>query len=129
MHGVDVIVAARFVFALAVLVLHFGRDWMLAVGFPNEIVTLVRAPYRMPFFFLTSGLLVGLALSRRLASGRLAWPTFVIGRVSRLYPLYLLALAWWIGMAVVILGAVRIGAAFRLWHWQDKRPAPGERAP
>jgi uncharacterized membrane protein HdeD (DUF308 family) len=40
-----------------------------------------------------------------------------------------LALTWWIGMAAVILGAVRIGAAFRLWHWQDKRPAPGERAP
>ncbi|HEX5871767.1 MAG TPA: HdeD family acid-resistance protein [Longimicrobium sp.] len=39
-----------------------------------------------------------------------------------------LALTWWIGMAAVILGAVRIGAAFRLWHWRDERPAAGERA-
>jgi uncharacterized membrane protein HdeD (DUF308 family) len=40
-----------------------------------------------------------------------------------------LTLAWWIGMAAVILGSVRIGAAFQLWHWQDGRPAWGERAP
>lgn len=40
-----------------------------------------------------------------------------------------LALTWWIGVAAVILGAVRIGDAFRLWLWQAERPAPGERAP
>jgi uncharacterized membrane protein HdeD (DUF308 family) len=38
-----------------------------------------------------------------------------------------LAAAWWIGMGAVVLGAVRIAAALRLWSWHRDRPAKEER--
>jgi uncharacterized membrane protein HdeD (DUF308 family) len=39
------------------------------------------------------------------------------------------AVAWWIGAAAVVLGAVRIAAALRLRRWHRERPADGARAP
>lgn len=40
-----------------------------------------------------------------------------------------LALAWWIGAATLVLGAMRIAVALRLRRWQREHPAAGERAP
>jgi uncharacterized membrane protein HdeD (DUF308 family) len=40
-----------------------------------------------------------------------------------------LAAAWWIGVATLVLGAMRIAAALRLRSWQRERAAEAERAP
>jgi uncharacterized membrane protein HdeD (DUF308 family) len=54
----------------------------------------------------------------------------VLGLVLGLVPgAGALAAAWWIGIATLVLGAMRIAAALRLRSWQRERAAEEERAP
>jgi uncharacterized membrane protein HdeD (DUF308 family) len=98
----------------AVALGYLVAGWATATGI-GEIVAGIRLRKQMTgewLLILAGAVLVALGL--------------VLGLVPRAGAL---ALAWWIGMATVVLGAVRIAAALRLRRWHHARSAADERAP
>ena len=86
-QSTDILTTLRFVAAAIVLVFHFGRETQLAAlaphlaGAGSEMVT---------FFFVLSGFVMMAAYWHR---PRLGTATYLIGRIARIAPLYLVALA------------------------------------
>lgn len=103
--------ALRGLAALAVLVSHsvdfairsvYGRElydapkiWRLASA------TIGHGSFWVWCFFVVSGLCIHMSISRAVANGTFTWRSYVVARITRIYPLFMLGLllaiiAWWL---------------------------------
>jgi peptidoglycan/LPS O-acetylase OafA/YrhL len=97
---VEALTGARALAGLSILLLHFGRP--LFTRAPVWAETLRHGGYiATSFFLMLSGFVLTIAYGRKLAGGALDARAFLVARVARLYPAFLLALALTLPFAFV----------------------------
>ncbi len=88
----DALTGARAIAGVYILFMHFGAPLFLHA--PQWAKTLRESGYiSTSFFLMLSGFVLTYAYGKKLADGRIDRRHFLIQRISRLYPSYLLALA------------------------------------
>jgi peptidoglycan/LPS O-acetylase OafA/YrhL len=88
---VDALTGARALASLFILFMHFGAP--LVAGAPHWAQTARETGYiATSFFLMLSGFVLTIAYGPKLADGRLDRRRFVIQRLAKLYPAYLLGL-------------------------------------
>lgn len=100
MKRVDALTGARALAGLWILSLHFGAP--LFAHAPGWLETLRAHGYvATSYFLMLSGFVLTIAYGPRLADGKLDARRFLAQRVARVYPIYALALALMIPLALV----------------------------
>jgi peptidoglycan/LPS O-acetylase OafA/YrhL len=103
--------------SLLVFAFHFCRP--VVSGGPTWLRSLVGAGFvAVSFFFVLSGFILAVSHGERLRAGGLDWRRFLVRRVARIYPAYLLALLLLVPLALyrpwgASTGAFPVGPA---WH-------------
>jgi peptidoglycan/LPS O-acetylase OafA/YrhL len=97
---VEALTGARALAGLAILLLHFGRPLFAhAPGWAQALRD--RGYIATSFFLMLSGFVLTIAYGRKVADGAIDRKSFIVARVSRLYPMFALALALLIPFALV----------------------------
>jgi len=102
---IDALTGARFFAAFGILLHHFGAD--LVAGSPFAARFLDSLSSCVSFFFVLSGFI--LVHAYQATERRLSWKDFVLARLARVYPLYL------IGLLVMAVPHFKYGAPYADW--------------
>jgi peptidoglycan/LPS O-acetylase OafA/YrhL len=115
---VEALTGARAFAGVYILLLHFGRP--LFAHAPRWAETLRHSGYvATSFFLLLSGFVLTIAYGPKLADGRMSAREFLVARVARVYPCFVLAIALLVPLALVhSWGSVT--AAFGDASWKAK---------
>jgi peptidoglycan/LPS O-acetylase OafA/YrhL len=106
MKRFDALDGLRGIAALSVVWLHSGR---YADGWVSPIANL-----SVDLFFVLSGFVLAFAYEQAFRDGLSPWK-FMVQRLIRLYPLYILGIT--MGMAVAVLNIHVGGGGFTVWTW------------
>jgi peptidoglycan/LPS O-acetylase OafA/YrhL len=99
-NRVDALTGARALAGLYILIMHFGAP--LVTRAPAWVRTARESGYlATSFFLMLSGFVLTVAYGRRFADGAIDRRQFLIQRIARLYPAYLLALVLMLPFACV----------------------------
>lgn len=97
---VQALTGARALAGVYILCLHFGRP--LFTRAPAWVETLRHSGYvATSFFLMMSGFVLTIAYGKKLADGRMTPREFIVARVARVYPCFLLGLALMLPLAFV----------------------------
>ncbi|HEX8951173.1 MAG TPA: acyltransferase [Polyangia bacterium] len=108
-NRVEALTGVRALAGLYLLSFHFAQP--LFARAPGWAQTLRQSGYvATSFFLMLSGFVLTIAYGRKLADGRLDARGFVVARLARLYPIYLLSLVMMLPFAVVHRWGVATGS-------------------
>ena len=115
----------RFFAALAVFLFHFGASWSARAHFPAPITTFLKHGYMgVSVFFILSGFILSYGYRDRLREWRDV-VDFLVSRVARIYPVYLVALAIGFVFAEPFSAATGIRVLSMTQSWGGAQSATG----
>ena len=112
--------ALRFLAAAFIVLYHY--EWQAPVSFDALHPSLTRGYLATDFFLMLSGYVLGRTYGRRLVEGRIGYGSFLLRRITRVWPAHLIVLA---GFAALVAAAAAAGFALNNAHAFEWSALPG----